>query len=116
MVQQPWYRQLLGRAANLLIQIVLLPGISDTQCGFKAFTKEAAEKIFAKTKIGGWGFDMEVLALARFYGFRIAEVPVSWYEAGKSRLRPVKAMRETLGELFRIKKNILTRVYGKKSK
>jgi len=106
-IQQPWYRRVLGRAANLLIRLVLLPGIYDTQCGFKAFTKEAADKIFKKMTIGGWGFDMEILALARLYGFKIKEVSVNWYEAGKSRLRAVKAARETLGELFRIKRNIL---------
>lgn len=113
-IQQPWYRQLLGRSANLLIQMVLLPGIKDTQCGFKAFSSESADKIFEKMTIGGWGFDMEILALTRFYGFKIAEVPVSWYEAGKSRLRPAKAAKDTLWELFRIKKNILTGLYGTK--
>ncbi len=112
-IQQPWYRRILGRAANLLIRIVLLPGIRDTQCGFKAFSKKSADKIFSKMTIGGWGFDMEILALARLFGFNIAEVGVDWYEAGKSRLRPVKAIKETLGELFRIKKNIIIGKYRK---
>jgi len=109
--QQPWYRRLLGRAANLLIRLVLLPGIKDTQCGFKAFTAEAAQKIFSRLTIWGWGFDMEILALAKKLGYKIKEVPVSWYEAGKSRLRPIKAARQTLGELFRIKYNLLTNQY-----
>jgi len=111
-VQQPWYRRFIGRVANLLIRLVLLPGIHDTQCGFKAFTKKAADKVFEKMEIGGWGFDMEILTIARRCGFKITEAPVSWYEAGKSRLRPVKAVRDTLFELFRIKINVITGKYN----
>ncbi len=110
-IAQPWYRQLLGRAANLLIQAVLLPGISDTQCGFKVFKKEVAKKLFSLSKIGGWGFDIEILALARKFGYKIKEAPVNWYEAGKSRLRPIKAAIRTLKELFKIKYWILTNKY-----
>ncbi|MDD5731535.1 MAG: glycosyltransferase family 2 protein [Patescibacteria group bacterium] len=113
-IPQPWYRQILGRSANLLIRMVLLPKIKDTQCGFKAFSSKAADKIFEKMTIGGWGFDMEVLALARFCGFKIAEVPVRWYEAGKSRLQPAKVAKDTLWELFKIKKNFLTGLYKTK--
>jgi dolichyl-phosphate beta-glucosyltransferase len=75
---EPFYRQLLGKAGNLLIQLLNLPGIWDSQCGFKCFTAGAAERIFSKTKITGWGFDIEALALARAMGYKIKEVPVRW--------------------------------------
>ncbi|MEK7212578.1 MAG: dolichyl-phosphate beta-glucosyltransferase [Patescibacteria group bacterium] len=75
---QPWYRQIAGKIGNLIIQILVLPGIWDTQCGFKAFSTEAAEKIFYLSRIYGWGFDVEVLALAKKLGYRIKEVPVHW--------------------------------------
>lgn len=113
-VEQPWYRKLLGRAANLLIQIVILHGIKDTQCGFKAFTRKAAREIFAVQEIAGWGFDMEILVIARKWGYKIKEMPVSWYNIGESRLRPIKAALRTLKDLFRIKWNSITGKYDKK--
>lgn len=75
---QPFYRQIPGKLGNIFIQCLLLWGIRDTQCGFKAFTDDAAEKIFARTRITGWGFDVEVLALAKALGYRIREIPVVW--------------------------------------
>ncbi len=77
------FRQLAARGLNLMVQILLLHGIKDTQCGFKAFTEEAAKNIFQQSRVTGWGFDVEVLALARRMHYRIAEVPVHWVnEAG----------------------------------
>jgi dolichyl-phosphate beta-glucosyltransferase len=75
---EPIYKQIPGKLGNLFIQLLLLPGIWDTQCGFKAFTDEAAEKIFNISKITGWGFDVEILSLAKKMGFRIKEIPVHW--------------------------------------
>ena len=75
---QPLIRQIPGKLGNLFIQALLLPGIWDTQCGFKAFSEEAAAKIFPLQRINGWGFDVEILALAKRMGFRIKEVPVVW--------------------------------------
>ncbi len=75
---EPWYRSLPGKCGNLIIQALLLPGLWDTQCGFKAFTAEAAEKIFQMSKIPGWGFDVEILALAKHRGYRTKEIPVHW--------------------------------------
>jgi len=112
-IEQPWYRRFLGRAANFLIQLILLRGIKDTQCGFKMFTYRAAKEIFAKSRIIGWGFDMEILAIARSRGYKIKELPVSWYEAGKSRLRPVRASWRTLRELIKVKLNLMKGRYKK---
>lgn len=75
---QPFHRRILGRVSNLIIQAVNVPGIWDTQCGFKAFTAEAARRIFPLSRINGWGFDIELLALARSLGFRVREMPVHW--------------------------------------
>lgn len=75
---QPLYRQIPGKLGNLFIQLLLLPGMWDTQCGFKAFTAEAAERIFSVMRIDRFGFDAEALALAKRLGYRIREVPVVW--------------------------------------
>ncbi|WP_460504054.1 glycosyltransferase family protein, partial [Hymenobacter agri] len=78
-----------SRLANRVLQRVLQPGTLDTQCGFKAFTAAAAERIFGACTVDGWSFDLEVLARARALGFRIGEVPVRWEndERSKARLR-----------------------------
>ncbi len=75
---QSLWRRLLGKGGNLFIQALVVPGIWDTQCGFKAFSEEAARKIFGAAVIDQWGFDTEALALARRFGFKIKEIPVRW--------------------------------------
>lgn len=75
---EPWYRELAGRGLNRIVQFLLLPGISDTQCGFKLFTEDAAIKVFSDATVSGWGFDVEVLALAKKSEYAIKEVPVHW--------------------------------------
>ena len=84
---EPFYRQVIGKALNFLVQLFLLPGIWDTQCGFKAYTDEAAEKIFTLSRTVGWGFDVESLALAKRLGFRIKEVPVHWVNDTRSHVK-----------------------------
>ena len=75
---QPIYRRISGKVGNLIIQTLVLPGIWDTQCGFKAMTDEVVEKVFALSRISGWGFDVEMLALAKRFGYGIKEIPVHW--------------------------------------
>lgn len=111
--KQPWFRRLAGRLSNLLIQLVILPGIKDTQCGFKAFKRDAAQRIFSASRINGWGFDIEILALAKKWGYKMKEVPVTWYEIGGTKLKLVRAMIKTLRELSIIKWNFLTGKYKK---
>jgi dolichyl-phosphate beta-glucosyltransferase len=83
-----WYRQTPGKLGNLIIQVVLgLWGIWDTQCGFKAFTDESAEQVFKISRITGWGFDAEVLALGRKIGFKIKEIPVHWVNDTRSHVK-----------------------------
>jgi dolichyl-phosphate beta-glucosyltransferase len=77
-VGQPLYKRAIGQAGNLIVQALAVRGIWDTQCGFKAFTDSAAERIFSQTTIEGWGFDIEVLALARALNYNIGIVPAHW--------------------------------------
>ncbi|MFH1591152.1 MAG: dolichyl-phosphate beta-glucosyltransferase [archaeon] len=85
--KQPWYRQLAGKLFSLFTRIVILPGIKDTQCGFKLFSKSAARVIFSRARLDGFAFDVEALYLARKLKYRIAEVPVHWYNSPQSKVR-----------------------------
>ncbi len=112
-IKQPWQRVALGRFGNRLIQVMLLPGIKDTQCGFKTFRADVAKKIYSLQTIDRWGFDMEILALAKLLGYTIKEIPVSWHDTTnrKSRFRPFKDAHRTLKDLVKIKCNLLKGVY-----
>ena len=87
--RQPYYRRVWSRVSNKLVQKILLPGIIDAHCGFKAFTHSAAQALFSTAVVNGWSFDLEILALARKYNLRIQEMPVKWMndEQSKGRLR-----------------------------
>ena len=85
-VHQPAYREAMGRAFNALVQALLLPGLHDTQCGFKLFTGEAADAAFSACRLDGFSFDVEALYAARRRGLRIAEVPVVWRNDAASRV------------------------------
>lgn len=110
--KQPFYRIMLSRLSNILIQLLAVPGISDTQLGFKVFTREAAKEIFSRITVFGWGFDMEVLTIARIHGFRIKEIPVLWREQGGSHV-PLSAYIQSLFDLFKIKLHVLLGKYDK---
>ena len=110
-VLQPWYRVLWSRLANRVIQRSLVPGVRDTQCGFKAFTAEAARALFGVSRIDGWAFDLEILALARRTGFAIAEVGVEWTDDRRSRVNPIKDMWKVVREALTIRSNLRRGVY-----
>jgi dolichyl-phosphate beta-glucosyltransferase len=84
--RQPLLREWSGRLFNLVVQLFALPGIQDSQCGFKLFRGETAHDVFGRANSDGFGFDVEVLAIARHLGYRIAEVPVRWRNDDDSRL------------------------------
>jgi dolichyl-phosphate beta-glucosyltransferase len=86
-VKQPWHKRTMGNVGNLIIQLLVVPGIWDTQNGFKAFRDYAAEKIFEKTKIKRWAFDVEALFLARKFGYKIGIIPVRWINDPDSRVK-----------------------------
>jgi dolichyl-phosphate beta-glucosyltransferase len=99
---QPLIRQVLGKLGNIFIRMMVLPGIYDTQCGFKAFSEEAAKKIFPLSKITGWGFDVEILALAKKLGYKIKEIPVTWVNDIRSHVG-AKAYLQVLIETIKIR-------------
>ncbi len=111
---QPWYRIFLGILGNAFIRIILLRGIKDTQCGFKIFSEKAASKIFLLTDISGWGFDIEVLSLAKDMGFKIKEAPVLWINSSGSKLGP-GAYFQALFDAIKIKSRMISKYYLKKS-
>jgi dolichyl-phosphate beta-glucosyltransferase len=89
-VRQPWYRENLGRAFNLVVRALVLPGLQDTQCGFKLFTAAAARDAFAASRLDGFSFDVEALVAARRRGYRIAELPVTWRNDEATRVGMVR--------------------------
>jgi len=109
-VSQSWIKESLGKLGNLLIQIVALPGIKDTQCGFKAFDRKTIDKIFPQLRIFGWGFDIEVLSLAKKYKYKMKELPVAWYNAEGSKVS-WKGYLETFRDLFKVRLNLWTGKY-----
>ena len=111
-VKQPFYRVWWSRLANKLIQRSLVPGVRDTQCGFKAFTADAARDLFRRGRIDGWAFDLEILALARRAGFEIAEVGVEWKDDRRSRVNPLKDMWKVVREAMTIRRNLKAGVYA----
>jgi len=111
-VRQPLRREALGRLFNLAVQALALPGLRDTQCGFKLFSRGAARRIFPLMTIRGFGFDAEVLFIARRLGIPIVEVPVTWLDSPQSRVRPFSdGLRMTL-DLIRIRHNELRGAYA----
>jgi glycosyltransferase involved in cell wall biosynthesis len=104
-IGEPYYRHLIGRVFNLFVWVLNFKGIKDTQCGFKCFTAEAAEKLFPLQTIHGWTFDVEILALAKNYGFKIHEVPVTWTYGERSKVRVVRDFARTVLELIKIRRD-----------
>ncbi len=109
-VHQPWYKELAGRIGNLIIRLLAVPGIADTQAGFKMFTNACAEAVFARLTIERWGFDVEVLAIARYLGFRIKEAPITWINSPESKVR-AGAYLDVLAEVWRVRRNLRLGIY-----
>ena len=110
--RQPLYRQLFGRIFNLLLRLVLGLHYMDTQCGFKAFRGDAARQIFPMQKIERWGFDPEILFLARRRKLRTVEVPVIWVHSEGTRLHPFRDGIRMFGDVMRIRWNSVTGAYS----
>ncbi|MBI4034145.1 MAG: glycosyltransferase family 2 protein [Candidatus Brennerbacteria bacterium] len=108
---QPFYKRTLGNVGNLIIQTLLLPGIWDTQCGFKCFSEEAAVKVFSIAKINRWGFDVEALALAKKMGYRIKEIPVRWVNDPVSHVK-LKGYLSSLWDVLRVRWWLWRKKYG----
>jgi dolichyl-phosphate beta-glucosyltransferase len=103
-IGEPIYRHLMGRLFNRGVQLLVLPGIEDSQCGFKMFSAAAVERIFPHVTVDGWAFDVEVLALARAQRLRVSEVPIEWHYRADSRLNMLRDGWQMLRELWRIRR------------
>jgi dolichyl-phosphate beta-glucosyltransferase len=125
-LDEPSHRHLMGRVFNLIVQLLALPGIQDTQCGFKAFRREAARDLFGHMQLYGetasgpvkgamlTGFDVEILFLARKWGYRIAEVPVYWCYGAESKVHPIKDSWRNLRDVLLVRWNDLRGRYRRR--
>jgi len=104
-IGEPFYRHLIGRAFNFLVRLLVLPGIQDSQCGFKCFSAEVAEAIFPKQTLDGWSFDVELLCIAREMGFEIREVPITWTYQKGSRMNVLSQSWRMFKDLLLIRSN-----------
>ena len=111
--RQPFYRQLFGRLFNLLLRLLLGLRFKDTQCGFKAFTRRAAQELFPLQRIERWAFDPELLYLARRRGLAVREVAVEWAHDPRSTIRALRDGPRMFWDMLRIRGYALTGKYSK---
>lgn len=110
-LKQKWYRRIMGDIFNKIICNFITSDFKDTQCGFKIFTKEASEKIANELFTSGFGFDVELLLLARIFNFKVAEIPVNWSDDQDSRVSPIKDSLKMLREVLRINRYYFRKNY-----
>lgn len=108
---EPNYRHLLGRAYNHLSRLLILPGVQDTQCGFKCFRGEVVHELFSRQTLGGWSFDVEILFIAKRRGLRIEEVPISWTYTPGSKVSVIRSSLRVFLELLTVRLNGWRGVY-----
>jgi len=110
-IGEPLYRHLGGRLINLAIRLLILPGMHDTQCGFKCFTADAAQRLFSRQTLIGWSFDIEILYLARRYRLTIQEVPIRWRFDAATKLSVIRDALRMIRDIFVIHANALRGCY-----
>ncbi len=111
-IGEPAYRHFIGRVFNGFVKLMALPGLQDTQCGFKCFSAKAADQLFPLQTIQGWTFDVEVLFLARRFGYSIHEVPIHWYFDAHSKVKFLRDSLQMAGDLIRIRWKAIRKDYG----
>lgn len=109
-VRQARHKEIAGRFGNWFIRTMVCPGIRDTQAGFKMFSAKAAGVIFPRQSIERWGYDIELLAIARKHGCRIHEVPITWINAAGSKVT-LKSYFQVIGDVMRIRRNLHAGLY-----
>ncbi len=102
---EPMHRHLGGRFINLIIRMLILPKLQDTQCGFKCFRAAVAQDLFQQQTLNGWSFDVELLFIAYRRGYRVVEVPVDWYYRSESKVSALPDAMRMIGDIFRIRSN-----------
>jgi len=110
-VHQPPWRESMVRVFNWFVQRLVLPGIIDSQCGFKCFRHDAAQRIFERQRLEGFAFDVEVLYIARVLGYRIAEIPVIWINHPLSKVSPLRDSTRMLIDLMKVRWDIARGIY-----
>ena len=108
---EPRYRHLGGRAINFLVQLFILPGLNDTQCGFKCFSAKVVEDIGKLQTLNGWSFDIELLYIARRRKYRIQEIPIHWVHHPETKVSAVRDALRMIQDIFRIRANALRGLY-----
>ena len=111
---EPQYRHLGGRAVNSMIRLFALPGLQDTQCGFKCFRASIAFELFQLQTLSGWSFDIELLYLARRRGYHVVEIPIPWYYNPESKLNTVQDAAKMGLDILTIHANALRGRYDSK--
>ena len=111
---EPYYRHLTGRVFNFFIRTLVLPGLQDTQCGFKCFKAAVAEDVFRAQTIMGWSFDVEVLFIARRRGYQVREIAIPWYFNADSRISVLRDSWRMLTDLLAIRRNARRGVYDRR--
>jgi dolichyl-phosphate beta-glucosyltransferase len=112
---EPYYRHFVGRIYNGLIRSLALPGLQDTQCGFKCFTSKTAEDVFPRQTMSGWSFDVEILFIARLLGYKVVEIPIHWYYSPHSKISVVRDSFRMGVDLLTIRLNALQGVYTRRN-
>ncbi len=115
-VDEPEYRHLIGRIFNTMVRLSILPGLHDTQCGFKAFSAEVTERVFRMQTLPGWSFDAEVLVIARELGYEVKEVPITWYYKPGTRLNILKDSMKMAADLWTIRRNRRKGLYAQEKR
>lgn len=105
-IHQPIFREYMGKCFNLLVRIFIFGGIRDTQCGFKMFSRNIANKVFPLLTVDGFAFDVELLFLGRKLGFKIVELPIIWRNDIRSTVRPFKDSARMFMEILKIRKRL----------
>lgn len=109
----PLGRQFVGETFNFLVRLLIIPGIRDTQCGFKCFRREVAYDLFGRQKMKGFSFDVEILYLAKLSGYSIEEVPVNWWYASSSKVNVFKDSLKMFRDVLEIRRRVKFEQKGK---
>lgn len=112
---EPAYRHLMGRVFNYLVKVLAVPEFEDTQCGFKCFHHSVVQDLFSHQTINGFGFDVEVLYIARKRGYNIVEVPIHWYAQSESKVHPVRDTVRMFQEILTVRRNDRRGMYEPKN-
>ena len=111
-VGEPLHRYIMGRVHSTIVRLIAIRGFSDTQCGFKMFSRQAAEDLFRVQQIQGIGFDIELLLIAGSRGYKIKQVPIVWHYDSDSRIQLVKDSLGMLRDTWNVRRNLRSGVYA----